>query len=295
MGDITLTNTACAPEPGYSPIRSFWLRFSRNRLAIAGLVFLVVIHFLAAAAPLVTAYAPEKIDPINSLAPPSLKHPLGTDEFGRDVWSRVIYGSRISLMVGLLSVGISVVIGTLLGSVSGYFGGLADDVIMRCTDAMMSMPTFFLLLAILAIFGGDALSVILVIGLTSWMSSARIVRSEFLRYRHETFVSAARAVGAGDGRILLRHVLPQAIPSIIVSATLGVAFAILVESAISFLGLGIQPPTPTWGNMLMSAQMYIWTAPRMAIYPGMMILLTVLSYNVFGDGLRDALDPRLKR
>lgn len=270
-------------------------RFSRNKLALLGLCVLVVVHLLALAAPLLAKIPWDAIDPAHTLASASAKHLLGTDDLGRDVFARLLYGARVSLMVGAVSTLVSVILGVLVGGVSGFFGRWPDNVLMRLTDAMMSIPSFFLLLAVLALFGSSATSVVLVIGFTSWMQVARIVRSEFIHWRKELFVDAARSLGASEVRIAIRHVLPQTAPAVIVSATLGVGFAILTESSISFLGLGIQQPTPTWGNMLMNAQQYVWTAPVQAVYPGTMILLTVLAYNVVGDGLRDALDPTLKR
>jgi len=269
-------------------------RLRRSTPAMMALGFLVAIHALAVAGPAVLPLDPYSTDPLVGLQGASAAHVLGTDELGRDVLSRLIYGARVSLLVGLLSMGVAIVTGSIFGALAGYFGGAADAWLMRFTDAMMALPTFFLILAILAVFGGGPVVVMLVIGLTSWMQVARIVRGEVLRWRVAEFVDAARVIGASDGQILTRHIFPQVAPSIIVTATLGVAFAILTESALSYLGLGIQPPTPSWGNMLQHAQQYLWSAPRLAVYPGGMILLTVLSYNFFGDGLRDALDPSLR-
>ena len=268
-------------------------RLRRSTPAMMALGFLVMIHALAVAGPVVLSLDPFSTDPLGGLQGTSARHVLGTDELGRDVLSRLIYGARVSLLVGLLSMGVAIVTGSIIGALAGYFGGAADAWLMRFTDAMMALPTFFLILAVLAVFGGGPVVVMLVIGLTSWMQVARIVRGEVLRWRVAEFVDAARVIGASDGQILARHIFPQVAPSIIVTATLGVAFAILTESALSYLGLGIQPPTPSWGNMLQHAQQYLWSAPRLAVYPGGMILLTVLSYNFFGDGLRDALDPSL--
>jgi peptide/nickel transport system permease protein len=189
---------------------------------------------------------------------------------------------------------ISVSVGVAVGALAGYFGRWEDITLMRFTDAMMALPTLFVILAALTVFGGGPITVTIVIGLTAWMTVARVVRGEFLRWRVTEFVDAARAIGARDGRIMARHILPQVVPSIIVAATLNVAFAILTESAISYLGLGIRPPLPSWGNMLQNAQIYIWSAPSLAVYPGVLILVTVLAYNFLGDGLRDALDPRLR-
>jgi peptide/nickel transport system permease protein len=219
---------------------------------------------------------------------------LGTDEIGRDVLARLVLGSRVSLSVGLVAMVISVLLGVTVGAAAGYFGKWEDVILMRFTDAMMALPTLFVILAALTVFGGGPITATVVIGLTAWMPVARVVRGETLKWRVTEFVDAARVIGARDGRILLRHIIPQVAPSIIVAATLNVAFAILTESAISYLGLGIRPPLPSWGNMLQNAQIYIWSAPNLAMYPGAMILATVLAYNFLGDGLRDALDPRLK-
>lgn len=270
-----------------------WRSLQRNPVALASLVFLVVVHLLAFVGPLVVTTSPEEIFPFPKFTPASAEHPLGLDESGRDVLARMLHGGRVSLGVGLASVVLSVVLGCLVGAVSGYFTGWPENVLMRLTDSLMALPTFFLLLIVLAIFGGGALTLTVVIGLTSWMGVARLVRSEVLRWREREFIEAARALGAADGRIIVRHLLPQAIPSIIVATTLGVAAAILTEAAMSYLGLGIAPPNASWGNLLMNAQNYLFAAPRLAVYPGVMILLTVLAYNSLGDGLRDALDPEM--
>ena len=287
---------AVGPIAGSQPrSRVVLRRFARNRLAVGGALFLVALMLAALFAPFLTPYEPLRTDPLNAFAPPSSAHPLGTDEVGRDVLTRLIYGSRTSLGVGFLVMLIGVVLGTLLGSLSGYFQGTVDMIIMRFTDAVMAIPLFFLLLSILAIFGTSPQAVIVVLGLTSWMGVARVVRSEFIKWRRSAFVEAAHALGAPTLRVIGTHILPQAFPTIIVAATLAVAVAILNESALSYLGLGIQPPQPTWGNMLMNAQQYVWTSPNLALYPGVVILLTVLSYNFVGDGLRDALDPTISR
>lgn len=212
---------------------------------------------------------------------------------GRDVLTRLLYGGRVSLVVGVAAVAISIIVGILVGAIGGFFGGWADSIAMRFTDAMLSVPTFFLLLLILTIFGGSTVTVTLVIGLTSWMTIARVVRGEILRYGDAEFVLAARSIGASAWRILFLHVLPHTVSAVIVSASLGVANAILTESALSYLGLGVQPPTSTWGNMLHESQQFMYNAPLLSVYPGLAIFATVLAYNFFGDGLRDAFDPRL--
>lgn len=274
-----------------SPFQQFWRRFSRNKLAILAAVYLAIIYLIAATAPFISPHSPEEINLLNRLTAPSAEHLLGTDENGRDVFSRLLHGSQVSMTLGLLSVILAVSIGTVLGALSGYFGGRVDAVIMRFTDAMLVLPSFFLALLVLAVFGPSIGNVIAVIGLTQWMVVARVVRSEVLRTLPQEFINAARALGANHTRIVVRHILPQAVPSLIVASTLGVAHAILTESALSYLGLGVQPPAASWGSMLSAAQNFIWTRPILAVYPGVLILLSVLAFNSIGDALRDALDP----
>jgi peptide/nickel transport system permease protein len=266
----------------------------RNRVAFASIVFLLLVHLVALAAPLVAPADPEFIQIGKRFQRPNAEFRLGSDENGRDVLTRLIYGSRVSLLVGSLSVLLSVTIGTLAGAVAGYRGGFVDSLIMRFTDGMLTIPTFFLVLITVTVFGSTLRNVILVIALTSWMVIARVVRGDVLRTVNQDYILAARALGVPPARLVLRHVLPSAVPSIIVSTTLGVANAILTESALSYLGLGVQPPTSTWGNMLSGAQNYLFRRPELAIYPGVLIFLTVLAYNFFGDGLHDAMDPRYR-
>jgi peptide/nickel transport system permease protein len=281
-----------------SPPRTLWTiaarRLRRNPPALLAIAYLLLAHLVAMLGPWLLPWDPFAADPLSRLAGSSALHPLGTDEIGRDVLARLMLGGRVSLSVGLVAMIISVSVGVTVGALAGYWGRRADTVLMRFTDAMLALPTLFVILAALAVFGGGPITSTIVIGLTAWMPVARVVRGEYLRWRVSEFVDAARVIGSSDLRIMFRHILPQVAPSIIVIATLNVAFAILTESAISYLGLGIRPPLPSWGNMLQNAQIYIWSAPSLAVYPGAMILLTVLSYNFVGDGLRDALDPRLK-
>lgn len=283
---------ASHPRSGFTV---FWRRFRRNRLALAALAFLVAVHLVALAANALAPYDPAALDLLNQFANPSAANILGTDESGRDVLSRLIVGSRVSLAVGTLAMLVAVTIGCVIGSLAGFYGRMTDGILMRLTDGMLTIPTFFLALLVLAVFGSSLTNVILVIGLTGWMVVGRVVRAEVLRTLPQEFVLAARALGASDLRLIARHVVPQAFPSVIVAATLGVAYAILTESALSYLGLGVQPPTPTWGNMLSGAQQYVWSKPHLAVYPGLLIMLCVLSYNIVGDALRDALDPRASR
>jgi len=289
-------STTVAQVP--APPRTLWTiavrRLRRNVPALIGLGYLIAVHLLAVFGPWLLPWDPFAADPLTRLAGSSALHPLGTDEIGRDVLARLMLGARVSLSVGLVAMIISVSLGVAVGALAGYFGRRPEAVLMRFTDAMLALPTLFVILAALAVFGGGPATSTVVIGLTTWMPVARVVRGEYLRWRVTEFVDAARVIGSSDLRIMLRHILPQVAPSIIVAATLNVAFAILTESAISYLGLGIRPPLPSWGNMLQNAQIYLWSAPSQAVYPGAMILLTVLAYNFVGDGLRDALDPRLK-
>jgi peptide/nickel transport system permease protein len=273
--------------------REFWARFRRNRLAISGLLLVAGMFVVALAAPLLAPYDPGQINLKEILMPPSPAHILGTDTLGRDVLSRVIYGSRISLLVGFVAVGIATLIGMLVGSLAGYYGRWVDQVLMRLVDVMLCFPTFFLILAVIAFLGPNIWNIMVVIGLTSWMGVARLVRAEFLSLREREFVVAAQSLGASDVRIICRHLLPNALTPVMVSATLGVAGAILVESTLSFLGLGVQPPTPSWGNILTEGQANIEIAWWLSFFPGLAILVTVMSYKVLGEGIREALDPRL--
>ncbi|AFZ69440.1 ABC transporter permease [Deinococcus peraridilitoris] len=266
-------------------------KLSRNPTAMVSLFILTLVTSFAFLGPLVYLADPEAIDFARQFAPPSFAHPLGTDENGRDILIRLMLGGRVSLTVGFAAVAISLFFGVLLGGLAGYHRGLFDSLVMRFTDGMLAIPAFFIALLALTFFGTGLLQLVLVIGLTSWMGLARLVRGEILRYREELVVEAARALGAGDSRILARHVLPQVIPTVIVYTSVGISYAILTESALSFLGLGIQPPAASWGNMLNGAQNYIYSSPWLAVYPGALILLTVLAFNLLGDGLRDATDP----
>lgn len=274
--------------------RLSWLS-SLDAATWLALGFLVVVHVLVAFGPLVVRTSPEEINPMTVFAAPSAEHPLGTDETGRDVLARLFQGGRVSLSVGLAAMVISLTLGTLVGAASGYFGGRVDNVLMRLTDGAMALPTFFLLLIITTLFGGGETTLIVVIGLTAWMGVARVIRSEFLRWGSRDFVEAARCLGATHARIIVWHLLPQAIPSISVAATIGVSVAILTESGFSYLGLGIPPPDASWGNLLLNAQNYLYRDPLLAVYPGALILLVVLAFNFLGDGLRELLDPRSVR
>jgi len=276
-------------------LRQFWRTFSRNQLAVVAGAVVTALVLLAVLAPLLAPWDPNRPDTKKILTPPSSKHWLGTDPLGRDVLSRVLYGARVSLAVGFVSVGIAVLIGVLLGTAAGYHGGIVDNVVMRLVDLMLVFPRFFLLLAVLAFLKPSIWTIMTVIGLTGWMGVARLVRAEFLTLREREFVIWSESVGAGALRIIFRHILPNAIAPILVAMTLGIPAAILTEAGLSFLGLGVQPPYATWGNILNDGRDYIEIAWWMTLYPGLAILVTVLSYNLVGEGIRDALDPRLRQ
>ncbi|MDR0339728.1 MAG: ABC transporter permease [Desulfovibrio sp.] len=267
----------------------------RNPLLLLGLALVGVISFAAIFAPLLATHQPLAQDLDTILASPSAAHWLGTDEYGRDVYSRMLYGARVSLWVGFVSVGIAVTIGLFLGLVAGWFRGLIDECIMRFVDVMLCFPSFFLILAVIAFLEPSLFNIMAVIGLTSWMGVARLVRAETLSLREREFIQAARLAGAGTARILIRHILPNAAAPVLVSATLGVAGAILLESGLSFLGIGVQYPYPSWGNILIEGKQTLGVAWWLSVYPGLAILFIVLGYNLLGEGLRDALDPRGQR
>ena len=275
-------------------ISEFWVRLWRNRLAISGLALVLGLFAVALLARWLAPYNPDFIDLKQVLMPPSAAHLLGTDTLGRDVLSRIIYGARVSLLVGFVAVGIATLVGVLVGALAGYYGGVLDQILMRLVDLMLCFPTIFLILAVIAVLGPSIWNIMAIIGLTSWMGVARLVRAEFLSLREREFVVAARALGASDARLIWRHLLPNALTPVMVSATLGVAGAILVESSLSFLGLGVQPPTPSWGNMLTMGKDTIEIAWWLSVFPGLAILVTVMSYNLLGEGIREAIDPRLR-
>jgi peptide/nickel transport system permease protein len=256
---------------------------------------MIVITFLiAGTSSFIAPYDPGKTDVSLKLKPPSFQHLLGTDQLGRDIFSRMLYGSRVSLSVGFVAVAISILIGILVGAVAGYYGRWVDSLLMRFVDIMLCFPSFFLILTVVALLGPSLFKVMVVIGITSWMGTSRFVRAEFLSLRERDFVQAAKALGVKDKRIIFRHVLPNALAPVFVTATLDVATAILVEAGLSFLGFGVQPPAPSWGNILTEGRTYIFDAWWLTLFPGLAILITVLSFNLLGEGLRDALDPRLR-
>jgi peptide/nickel transport system permease protein len=270
----------------------FLRRITNHNLALVGLTILVPMFLCAILAPIISLHDPVEPDLKNILVGPSWSHPFGTDMLGRDVFSRVIYGSRISLLVGFVSVGIATLIGIMIGAVSGYTGGIIDELIMRFVDLMMCFPTFFLILAVIAVLEPSIWNIMIVIGLTNWMGIARLVRAEILSIKNKEYVLAAKAMGFPKRRIIFGHVLPNALSPVYVVATLGIGGAILTESALSFLGIGVQPPTPSWGNILTQAKDNIEVAWWLSLYPGLAIFLTVMGYNLLGEGLRDIFDPR---
>ena len=276
------------------PKKTFWRYFKKNKLAVGGLAVIVITFLIAGSASLMAPHDPGKTDVSLKLQSPSSQHVLGTDQLGRDVFSRMLYGSRISLSVGFVAVAISIIIGILVGALAGYYGGWVDSLLMRFVDIMICFPSFFLILTVVALLGPSLLKVMFVIGITSWMGTSRFVRAEFLSLRERDFVQAAQALGVRDLRIIFRHILPNALAPVFVTATLDVATAILVEAGLSFLGFGAQPPAPSWGNILTEGRTYIFDAWWLTIFPGLAILITVLSFNLLGEGLRDALDPRLR-
>lgn len=273
----------------------FLRRLFKDKLAVVGLIVVLVLVLVAVFANALAPYPPDQIDVENILVEPSREHLMGTDPLGRDVLSRIIHGSGVSLSVGFVAVGISTLIGIILGAVSGYYGGPVDRIIMRLVDIMLCFPTFFLILAVIAFLQPSIWNIMIVIGVTSWMSVTRLVRAEFLSLRERDFVQAAVSQGAGSLRIIFLHVLPNAMAPVLVAATLGVASAVLVESSLSFLGLGVQPPDPSWGNMLTEGKDNIEIAWWLSLFPGLAIFITVMGYNLLGEGIRDTLDPRLRR
>jgi peptide/nickel transport system permease protein len=256
------------------------------------MIAVIVISMLCLAAPLIAPFDFDAIDLGSIRQPPSPGHWLGTDDLGRDLLTRILYGGRVSILIGLLAAVIGTGVGSLLGAAAGYYGGRVDDLLMRFTDVVYSIPTLPLLIVLASYTQADAGSMAVTIGVLSWMATARVVRGEVLKIRAMEYVEAARGLGATDARIIVRHVLPNAVGPIVVGATLAVGNAIILESSLSFLGLGVQPPTPTWGNMLMDAQATMATQPWLSIFPGVAILVVVLAVNFLGDGLQDALDPR---
>ena len=292
----TTTATATVQEPGRRsdrPVLRMLRRFKRHKLAIAGLVVLLLLMTAALFPSWLAPYDPLEMEMRDRLLPPSTEHLFGTDDFGRDILSRIIYGARISLMVGVVAVGIAATVGISLGLLAGYFGGISDTVIMRLMDIIFAFPAILLAISIMALLGPSTFNVMIAIGIVYIPIFARIVRGTTLELRIQDYVEAAVASGAVSGRILGRHILPGTLGPITVQVTLALAYAILAEAALSFLGLGTQPPDPSWGSMLSFGREWVREAPWFSFFPGLAIFVTVLSLNVVGDGLRDAIDPRL--
>lgn len=258
----------------------------KNKILFSGLIIIGILSAIAILAPFLSPHDPSFIDSSSLLAPPSLKHPLGTDSLGRDLLSRLIYGARISLSIGFIAMGIATLIGLVFGSIAGYYGGAADSLIMRFVDIMLCFPVFFLILAVIAIFEPSIINIMVIIGLTSWMGTARLVRAEILSLKEREFIQAAKAIGASSPRIILRHLMPNAVGPVLVNATLGVAGAILLESGLSFLGLGVQPPTPSWGSILIESKSTLGVAWWITVFPGLAILVTILAFNMIAEGLK---------
>ncbi len=274
--------------------KTFYQALTQNSFAMLGLSGVLTLLLLALLAPWLAPYDPNLPNSLSTNLAPCWSHPLGTDDVGRDLLSRMLFGARVSLQVGLVAAGISTLLGVFLGALAGYYGGWVEGVIMRFIDLMLCFPTFFLILAVIAMLDPSIINIMIIIGFTSWMGVARMVRAEFLSLKQRDFVLAARSLGASDLRIMLRHMLPNAIAPVLVAATLGVAGAILLESGLSFLGLGVQPPEPSWGNILSQSKASLELTWWLSVFPGLAILLTVLAYNLLGEGIRDALDPKLR-
>jgi peptide/nickel transport system permease protein len=290
------TPDATLAEPGQPGPASHWRlaldRFRSHRLAVASLAVLVLMVILVLVGPILSPYNPEHTNLDLRYEAPSTAHPMGTDSLGRDLLTRIMFGGRVSLTVGVLAMTVAITLGVLVGGLAGFYGGVVDTMLMRFVDMMLSFPRLFLLILFSVFFGGRFLTIVLLLGALSWMGVSRLIRASFLALKERPFVEAARALAVPNGLIMLRHLLPNALAPIIVAATLGIATAIIAESTLSFLGLGIQPPTPSWGNMLKDAQSDMTIAPWTAVFPGLAIFMTVVAINFVGDGLRDALDPQ---
>jgi peptide/nickel transport system permease protein len=279
------------PDRAVARRRPEWRRFMMNRRASAAATLLGALWLVALLAPVLAPHDPDQAIPGAVSLPPNGVHPMGTDGFGRDVLSRLLWGGRVSQVIGLLSTAVSVSVGAIVGALAGYRGGIADAMLMRLTDAMVTFPTIFILVTLVAVFGASVSLVILALGFTAWPVTARLVRAELLALREREFVQAASALGAGGGRVVWRHLAPHLAPVVIVAATLRVGHVLLIEAGLSYLGLGVPPPAASWGGMVADGRAYLFHAWWMSFFPGLCIFLTVMTYNLLGDGLRDALDP----
>lgn len=293
VGQVSLNRQE--KEKRQNRLREIWRRLKVNKGAVAGLIIILLLTVIAIFAPQLAPYDPNKMNAGPRLAPPSASYPMGTDSFGRDQLSRVIYGSRISLYVGFIAVGIGAICGGLIGAIAGFYGGRIDHVLMRFMDVLLAVPQTILAIAIVGSLGANLINLMIAVGVGQIPRYARIVRASALSVRGHEFIEAARAIGASDLRIILENILPNCMAPIIVQSTLGVASAILSAAALSFLGLGIQPPTAEWGSMLSLGRQYMRNAPHLTFFPGLLIAVVVVALNMFGDGLRDALDPKLRQ
>ena len=278
------------PEPRRKS--RLWRKLRRSPLGTSALFLLLLLLLLVGIGPFLYPHSPQRANALATLEPPSAEHWLGTDELGRDVFARLLVGGRVSMAVGLLSMLVGLSIGTLAGGIAGYFGGTPETLVMRLVDTFMAIPAFFLILVIVTSFGNRPAVVIVTVGLAFWAQMARVIHAEFSKFRRSEFVEASQALGGSHLRIMAKHIFPQVLPQAIVLATLGVGWAILTEAALSYLGLGIQPPLASWGNMLQNAQQYLFLAPTLAVWPGLFIAVTVLAFNLLGNTLRDVFDPR---
>jgi peptide/nickel transport system permease protein len=272
--------------------RVTWRRFARSKLAVGALIYVALITLIAIAAPLLSRYDPNGVDLVHRLAPPDAQHHFGTDDLGRDVLARMMFGARVSLTIGFAATAIALIVGSFLGALAGYYGGVIDWLVSRLIEIVLCFPFLFLLLGIVALFNPSMTTILVALGLTSWTTEARFIRGEFMKVREMEFAQAARASGARDARIIFRHLLPNALAPVLVSASFGVAHAILTESALSFLGLGVAVPMSSWGSILSIAEEFIDYAWWLVIFPGFAIFTTVAAFNIIGDRFRDALDPR---
>jgi peptide/nickel transport system permease protein len=288
MVEATLARIGGAQNPGSRLLK----RAMGRPLGIGAFGLLILLVALVTLGPAFIEHSPSRTNPLSILQGPSAAHWLGTDELGRDVFSRIVHGGRVSLAVGLFSMLVGLTLGITVGGTAGYFGGRVEGFLMRVVDAFMAIPAFFLILVVVTSFGNHPVTIVFTVGIGFWAQMARSAHAEFKRFRGSEFVEAGRALGGSHLRLMLRHILPQVIPQATVLGTLGVGWAILTEAGLSYLGLGIQPPLASWGNMLQNAQAYLWRQPVLAVWPGLFIALTVLSFNVLGNALRDILDPR---
>ncbi len=283
---------ASSKPSGISRRKRFLAKVMRQPMGLIALAVLVLMVLLVVVGPSFLPHSPTRTSPLQTLQPPSASHWLGTDELGRDVFARIVHGGRVSLAVGLFSMLVGLSIGIAVGGSAGYFGGRTETILMRIVDTFMAIPAFFLILVIVTSFGNHPVMIVITVGIGFWAQMARSAHAEFKRFRRADFVEASRALGSQHLRLMLKHILPQVMPQATVLATLGVGWAILTEAGLSYLGLGIQPPLASWGNMLQNAQAYLFRAPILAVWPGLFIAVTVLSFNVLGNALRDILDPR---